>query len=379
MNTYNIDIHTVKDEDNDPLVFIPIADVMPEGAKLSSQGEFSWKPSLTQFNQLKNKPVTVEFYVEDQPAKTRVRGKFKIEPTQMDLPPEISIVPKTTNLKYKEDATVNLTFYLSDPNGDSDIHTFSFVSDNPAVPKSALVQNTPNNYEFIWTPGYEFVKDPFDSLTFNINFFVLDKSQKRDEKKVTVTIYNAINETAKDRQFYTEYRTSLVRAWDLLEQLKETEKDLKKKFNRAKKGRKGRSIANASLGAVTGVSPVVLQKDPATQKAVSTIGGTTVMTVGTLEATEVIGKSMKDLLDRLNYVMEKRNEIQTKGDIFARKFSLKSARRKPEFIRDMDEFVASMNLKGLVALELDAGWENKNKATDSQISKTFKDYTPETY
>ena len=44
------------------------------------------------------------------------------------------------------------------------------------------------------------------------------------------------------------------------------------------------------------------------------------MTIGTLEATEVIGSSMKDIMDRLNYIVEKKNEIQTKGDIFSRDF-----------------------------------------------------------
>jgi hypothetical protein len=376
LNTYMIDINSVRDEDNDPLVFIPVPDAMPEGAKLSAQGEFTWKPSLTQFNQLKSKPLILEFYVEDQPAKARTKGKFKIEVTQMDLSPEISIVPKTGSIRYNENATINLKFYLSDPNGDTDIATFGFVSENPVVPKSALIQNTANQYEFIWTPGYDFVKDPLDSLTFNLNFFVIDKSQKRDEEKITVTIFNTINEEEKDRKLYTEYRTSLVKAWDLLEQLKDTEKDLKKKFNRARKGKKGRSIANASLGAVSGIAPVVIEPSP-TQKIVSTIGGTTVMTLGTLEATEVIGRSTKDLLDRINYVMEKKYEIQTKGDIFARKYALRSLRRKPEFIKDLDDFVASMNLKGLVALELDAGWQNKNKATDTQLTKTFKDFNPD--
>jgi hypothetical protein len=376
VNTYTVDASIVKDEDNDPLVFIPIPDQMPEGAKMSAQGEFSWKPSVTQYNQIKSKPLNIEFYVEDQPAKSRTKGKFKIEATQMDLAPEISIVPKTTAIRYNENAAVNLRFYLSDPNGDNDIATFSFVSENPSVPKSALVQNTPNQYEFIWTPGYDFVKDPLDSVSFNINFFVIDKSQKKDERQVQVTILNTVNEEEKDRKLYSEYRTSLVRAWDLLEQLKETEKDLKKKFNRARKGKKGRSVVNASMGAASGLSPVVIQT-PSTQKIVSTVGGTTVMTMGTLEATEVIGRSTKDLLDRVNYVMEKRHEIQTKGDILARKYALKSSRRRPEFIRDLDEFVAAMNLKGLVALELDAGWENKQKATDAQISKTFKDFNGE--
>ena len=101
------------------------------------------------------------------------------------------------------------------------------------------------------------------------------------------------------------------------------------------------------------------------------------MTIGTLEATEVIGRSTKDLVERLNYIMEKRNELQTKGDIFARKYALTSSRRSSEFLKDIDEFVVLMNLKGLVALELDAGWQNKSKPTNANIVKTYRDFSPE--
>ncbi len=375
-NAYQIDPAIVKDEDNDPVVFIPITDELPEGAKLSAQGELSWRPSLTQFNQLKNKPVYIEFFVEDQPAKTRTKGKFKVDATSQDLAPQISIVPKGGVVRYPENATVNLKFYLADPNGDDDIASFGFVSDNPAIPKSALVKHTATNYEFIWSPGYEFVKDPQDSTTFNVNFFVLDKTQKRDEMKLKFSILNAVNEGEKDRHLYSQYRTGLVRAFDLLEQLKEKESDLKHDYRKARKGKKGRSVANASLGAVSGLAPVTIQT-PQTAKLVSTIGGTSVMTMGTLEATEVIGKSMKDLVERLNYVMDKKAELQMRGDVFARKYALPSSRRRAEFVKDLEEFVGLMNLKGLVALELNAGWENKAKATDAQLKKTFKDYNPE--
>jgi hypothetical protein len=98
------------------------------------------------------------------------------------------------------------------------------------------------------------------------------------------------------------------------------------------------------------------------------------MTIGTLEATEVIGRSTKDLIERLNYIIEKRNELQTKGDIFARKYALKSSRRRPEFMKDVDDFVTVLNLRGVVALELDANWQNKAKATNENIAKTFKDF-----
>lgn len=372
-NTYTIESAAVQDEDEDPIVFVAIADGMPEGAKLSTQGEFTWKPSLTQFNRLRNKPITVEFYVEDQPAKARTRGSFKVEVTQQDLPPTLQMIPSQKRFVYKEDATVNIKFQIYDPNGESDIASFSFISTNPKVPNTALVKNTPSQYEFIWRPGYDFVRDPLDSVTFDMTFFVLDKSNKRDERAVSFTIVNAVNEGEKDLKLYNEYRAALVRAWDLMEQLKETEKDLKKKYNRARKGKKGRSLANASMGAVTGIAPVMID-EPATSKKITAVGGTTVMTIGTLEATEVIGRSTKDLVERLNYIIEKRNELQTKGDVFARKYALKSSRRKPEFLKDVDDFVAVMNLKGLVALELDASWTNKHKASDENIAKTFKDF-----
>lgn len=254
---------------------------------------------------------------------------------------------------------------------------FGFVSDNRDVPQSALVKNTTNQYEFIWTPSYDFVRDPFDSLAFNITFYVLDKAQNRAESKIRFVIENTVNEAELDAYKYSLYRSGLVNAWGLLEQMREKEEELKKGYRRAKKGKQNRSVLNASLGATTGLAPVIAgPKNPSLKTGITTVGGTTVMTIGTLEATEVIGRSTKDLLDRFNYVMEKKSELQNKGDIFAREYSLKSARRTNDFIRKLDEFRALMNLKGLVALELDANWENKKEATDKALKRTFRDFSP---
>jgi hypothetical protein len=230
-NVYKIDAASVRDEDNDPVVFIPIADQMPEGSKLTAQGELTWHLSLNQFNQLRaNKAQYIEFWVEDQPAKSRTKGRLKVEVTQMDVPPEITLIPEDPRVKIKENTTVNLKFYLGDPNGDDDITTFDFLSESQEVPKGALRKNTSTNYEFIWKPGYDFVKDPFDSLTFQIVFFALDQGQNRAERKINFTVYNAINEDEKDRYYYAQYRQSLVTAWNLLTQLGEKEEELKRSY-----------------------------------------------------------------------------------------------------------------------------------------------------
>jgi hypothetical protein len=380
-NTYKMDSQMVHDDDGDPLVFIPIADQMPEGSKLSSQGELMWTLSLNQFNRLKQAPQYIEFWVEDQPAKTRTKGRLKVEVTQMDLPPDIQVIPKQTHYKIRENATVNLKFYLSDLNGEDDVASFGFLSDNQNIPKTALIKNTDNQYEFIWQPGYDFVKDPYDSLNVQITFYVLDKSQNREERRITFTVLNTINEAEKDRYYYNQYRQLLVQAWGLVEQLAEKEEQLKHDYKKAKGGKRNRSMANASLGAVTGVTPAVTgaSTKPETQstgRIISAVGGTAVLTMGTLEATEVIGKSMKDLLDRYNYVLGKKSELQNKGDVFAREFALKATRRSPEFVKKLDDFRGAMSLSGLVALELDANWQSKKEATDKAIKRTFKDFTP---
>jgi hypothetical protein len=373
-STYLMDDESIKDPDNDPIVFVPIIDQMPEGMRLSARGELTWTPSIMQFKQLREKPILIPFFVEDQPSKSQVKGNLKVMVTQMDLPPAINCVPKLNKIVANENQLINLGFYFSDPNGDDDIAVFDFLTTNAGISKEVVVKNTPTQYEFLWQPGYDFVKDPADSVSFSITFFVLDKSQQREEKTIDFTIINTVNEVEKDAKLYALYQSTMSKAWELLEQMKDKENDLKKSYQRAKRGKKNRSIINATLGATTGLSPV-LSKTLERQRLISTIGGTSVLTISTLEATEVIGRSMKDLVERLNYVIEKKNEIQTKGDIFARDFALKSARRNPEFLKKIDVFSESMSLKGLVILELDAGYTPKQKASDEVIKKTFREFS----
>lgn len=373
-NTYKIDQSSVSDPDNDTYVFVPILETFPEGMQMTEAGQITWEPSVAQFNILKAGARYIEFYVEDQPFKARTKGRLRLEPSQKDLAPIITVVPKKEVFRIKENAIVNIKFFLSDPNGDDDIDKFDFVSNNKDVPRSALVKNTETNYEFIWEPGYDFVKEPVDSVRFTITFYVLDKAQNRDERVFNFVVGNTVNEEERNEYFFNLYREAMVSARDLMEQMVEKENELKRNYRKAKRGKSQRSVLNATMGASTGLSPVIAKDKPDLRNQITTIGGTTVATIGTLEATEVIGKSIKDLLDRFNYVMEKKNELQTKGDAFAREFASKTSRANPEFIKKLDAFKASMSVKGLVALELDANWVSKTNVTTKEIRKYFKDY-----
>lgn len=374
-NTYRVDPSSVSDPDGDSFVYIPVLETLPEGMQMTEAGQITWEPSLAQFNILKAGPRYVEFYVEDQPFKSRTKARLRLEPTQKDLAPVITIVPKQQVFRIKENAIVNIKFFLSDPNGDDDILKFDFVSQNKEVPQTALVKHTDTNYEFIWEPGYDFVKEPIDSIRFSVTFYVLDKAQNRDEKVFQFAVGNTIDEEQRNVYLFNLYRESLVSARDLMEQIVQKENELKRSYRKAKRGKGQRSLINATMGATTGLSPVIT-KNTDIRTQITTIGGTTVATISTLEATEVIGKSANTLLDRFNKVLEKKNDLQTKGDAFAREFASKKSRASADFMKKLDVFKSNMSITGLVALELDANWTSKTPATTKEIRKYFKDYVP---
>jgi hypothetical protein len=374
-NTYQIPTNEyVYDPDGDPLVFKAIPSQMPEGAMLSAKGLLTWRPSRNQFYQLSREPLMLEFIVQDQPEKAEAVGKIKITPTQLDLPPEILIVPGDTAIVMKEDEVLSLKIYVSDPNGDDNILNVDFVCSDLRVPRSTLKENTPTQWEFMWTPGYQFVDEAKKQEMFDLLFFAVDKAGNRTVKKVEVTVLDTENLLEKDKDTFEKYRETLVAAMDLIAQLDENQKHLNNEYRKAKKGKKNRAILNASLGAVTGISPVFMEAE--SQRMVSGIGGTTVLTLGTLEATEVLGKSKNEIMEKLRVNMEIRGNLQLEGDNFARKYALKSSRRGTAFLADLDKLRAQLNHQKLVFLELDAGWKNSKQPNDKNLKKAFPDFAP---
>ena len=375
-NTYQIANDYVYDPDGDPIVIKSIQSQMPEGSALSSLGQFTWTPSRGQFSSLKNSPLQVEFIVQDQPDKAESKGKIKIAQTQLDLPPEILIVPGDSLFTIKEDETLNLKIYISDPNGDDNVRNVGFVSADKRIPAASLKENTTLQSEFTWTPGYDFVDDTQSFLMAEIVFFVVDKSNNRTQRKVRIKIADTENLIKKDGHLYQKYRSNLIDALVLIDQLDANQKKLNADYKKAKKGKKNRSIVNASLGAVTGFTPAVVDNSDQS-KVVSAVGGTTVLTLGTLEATEVVGRSKENILEKIKIGIDIRNKIQSMGDDFARKYALKSARRTLEFDKDIEKLRANLNDQRIVLLELDAYSKNAAKIDNKDIKKVFVDFADE--
>lgn len=377
-NEFNLkELAQITDPDNDPFVFKADLVDMPEGANLNELGIFSWAPSRTQFVDLKAHPLKISFMVQDQPDKRQSEGQIIIAPTQMDLAPEILMIPADTSYTINEDDALNLNFYISDPNGDDNIQEVAFLATDNRIPKDILSKNTDTQYELTWTPGYDFVSEAEKELEVSFIVYAIDKSNKRTEIRFKTKVVDTENIELKDRRLYDKYRHILVRTMNVIDHLDENQKELNKQLKKAKKGKKNRSIVSASLGAVTGISPVFLEDQ--SRDYVSGIGGTAVLTLGTLEATEVLGRSKDDILDRLKINIDIRNELQAEGDRFAREYAFKSERRKERFHTDLDKLKAKLNNRKMILLELDAGWKNPSKPTDSNLKKQFPDFSNDGY
>jgi hypothetical protein len=371
-NKYQVSGDYVTDPDSDPLVFKSILSQLPEGATLSSAGQFVWTPSRNQFLNLKNNALILEFLVQDQPEKAETKGRLRVAQTQLDLPPELLIVPNDTIFNIKEDELINLKLYVSDPNGDENISNVSFLSSDTRVSKAALKENASTQFEFTWTPGYYFVEESEKIKKIELIFFALDKSSNRVQRKVVVKINDTENLDEKDKVLYSKYLQTLNYAKTLIDDLDANQEKLNKMYKQANRGKRHRSILNASLGATTGLSPLLLSTDQS--KIVSAVGGTTVLTLGTLEATEVLGKSKSAIQDKIKVNIDIRNQLQVEGDNFSRKYAFKSARRSKEFDLDRDKMQPVLNNQKLVLLELDASKPAIRNYNDKELKKTFPDF-----
>jgi hypothetical protein len=367
----------VYDPDGDSIIFKPVLQELPQGMTLNRKGVISWKPSRRQFNFLSANPTYLSFTVEDYPSAEKSIGQIKIEVSQADLPPRITMIPDKEKFEIKENEELQINFFVDDPNGHEDLLSFGFVTENSAIQDTVLKNKGDSQYEFNWTPGYDFIKTEGEKDQFDISFFAIDKESNRTQKNILVTVEDTEDLVEKDRVLYDQYRTVLERAWDMISQLNEKEKELEKKYKLAKKGKKNRAISTASLGALTGLSPIFFMDNPDGQKVAAGLGGTATATIGTLEASNVIGEPPSDIMRDLNYVSQKRNDLLVYGNVFASKYALPLSKRDRSFHSDMRSLSIHLNLKDVAKLDLDATWENTKEATSRNIKKVFKDFNPD--
>lgn len=370
LNTYQINTVYVFDPDGDPIVVRPRESTLPEGATMTSQGQLQWSPSRTQFNALKGNSLVLEAIIQDQPGKLESIARIIVKQTQQDLPPSLFLVPADSLYTIRENEVVYVKLYITDPNGEESIEQVDFVSSDVSIPRTALKENSITQREFAWQPGYDYVDDLTREKEVTFTFFVMDKSNNRAQRKIRVTVKDTENVELKDKVLAQKYTQSITSAYHLLNLLDQNFEVLDNAYKKARKGKKNRTILNASLGAITGLSPIVLPTEQS--KTVSVVGGTSVLTLNSLEAGQVIGKNAQEYQNQIKTNRDLRNQLQLKGNYFARKYALKANRRGQEFELDRDDLARLINSDAVASLKLPA---EVQKAPDSDaIRKVFPDY-----
>ena len=86
-NSYQIPYEYVSDPDGDRSYSRSFKRKCRKVQIFLREGQFTWSPSRSQFNSLKNNPLTVEFIVQDQPDKAETKGRIRIAQTHLIFHP----------------------------------------------------------------------------------------------------------------------------------------------------------------------------------------------------------------------------------------------------------------------------------------------------
>ncbi len=364
----------VFDPDGDSIIFKPVLKDLPQGMTINDDGEIHWRPSRSQFYSIRSKPLTLGFSIKDHPKGATSSGSLKIQVSQEDLPPQITIIPNKEEFDLKENDELDFNFFITDPNGEENIVAFDFVSGNTKITEQNLKKISSSQYEFSWSPGYQFIQEKGGKEEFKITFFAIDRESNRAEKQISVRVNDTEDLLEKDRILYDQYRTVLERSWELVQQLNAKEKELDDAYDKAKKGKRNRAIMMASLGVLTGLSPVIFLDNDNGQTILTAIGGTATATLSSLEASGIIGDSPSDIMKKLSKVSEKRNNLMIYGNVFAGKYALPLERRGGAFQNDLQNLTLRLNIEDSAELDLDPTWVNPKQATDDNIKKVYKDF-----
>lgn len=97
------------------------------------------------------------------------------------------------------------------------------------------------------------------------------------------------------------------------------------------------------------------------------------LTLNSLEAGQVIGKNSQEYSNQIKTNRDLRNQLQLKGNYFARKYALRANRRGQEFELDRDDLARLINSDAVASLKMPA--DVQKVPSGAEIQKVFADYS----
>lgn len=221
------------------------------GLRLTPEGLFMAQLSLAEYRKL---PLTVEYEIFETNTSENLsaKGQIILQKTKNDLPPTISISPKTLRYAIEETDSITIKISVSDPNNDlREFEVYSNVQYGRFNPFHFLTKTAENTYWFRWQPGYNFVQlrnvQEEPKRAFQLVFEAKDEADSTTRVVIDIEVFDKTDWSIADKVRQQEFEQVIGSATEALVRLEKTfqmmDKDIKKMY----KNKKLRASLSASL------------------------------------------------------------------------------------------------------------------------------------
>ena len=221
------------------------------GLRLTPEGLFTAQLSLAEYRKL---PLTVEYEIFETNSAENLtaKGQIILQKTKNDLPPIISIWPKTLRYAIEETDSVAIKIAVTDPNDDlREFEVYSSVQYGRFNPAHFLTKTAVNTYWFRWQPGYDFVQlrnaQEEPKRAFQLVLEAKDEADSTTRVAIEIEVFDKIDWNIADKVRQQEFELVVWSATEALIRLEKTFQTMDKDIKKMYKNKKLRASLGASL------------------------------------------------------------------------------------------------------------------------------------
>lgn len=221
------------------------------GLRLTPEGLFTAQLSLAEYRKL---PLTVDYEIFETNSAENLttKGQIILQKTKNDLPPSISISPKTLRYAIEETDSMAIKIAVTDPNDDlREFEVYSSVQYGKFNPAHFLTKTAENIYCFKWQPGYDFVqlRNPQEEpkRAFQLVFEAKDEADSTTKVAIDIEVFDKIDWNIADKVRQQEFDQVVWSATEALIRLEQTFQTMDKDIRKMYKNKKLRASLSTSL------------------------------------------------------------------------------------------------------------------------------------
>jgi hypothetical protein len=253
------------DEDGDD-IFFRLTSKRHAGISLSTDGVLNYQFSMAEYRQL---PLLVLYEVADM-QRNATQAKFLFQRSNIDVPPLMSISPRTLNYQIDEGDTIRIAIDVFDPNNDlCSVDAYAEPRISKFMPERFLRKISEEQYRFEWSPNNDFVETIEGKRNFDLYFAAKDQTDSTSRTKVSIEVKDRINWQEEDAVREKDYRYIVQNATETILRMEGKVAADRKAFYKFLHKKKTKEILSNALSTLTANGGAALDN------YVSAFGGST--------------------------------------------------------------------------------------------------------